>query len=62
MYIDDTVMAAIRVARTDINTGMSILDIDTKKSPTEKDKFKSAEYFFIEARNLLELLIRANKD
>lgn len=58
MYIDDVVMTAIKVARTDINTGISLLEL--KKFPDEADKINSAEAFFTEARNLLELLIRAN--
>lgn len=60
MYIDDVVMTAIKVARTDINTGLSLLEL--KKFTNEADKIKSAEVFFTEARNLLELLIRANND
>lgn len=60
MYIDDVVMTAIKVARTDINTGISLLE--PKKFPDEADKINSAEVFFTEARNLLELLIRANSD
>lgn len=60
MYIDDVVMTAIKVARTDINTGISLLEL--KKFPDESDKINSAEVFFIEARNILELLIRANND
>ena len=60
MYIDDVVMTAIKVARTDINTGISLLEL--KKFPDEADKINSAEVFFTEARNLLELIIRANSD
>lgn len=60
MYIDDVVMTAIKVARTDINTGISLLEL--KKFTDEADKINSAEVFFTEARNLLELLIRANSD
>lgn len=60
MYIDDVVMTAIKVARTDINTGISLIEL--KKFPDEDDKINSAEVFFTEARNLLELLIRANSD
>lgn len=60
MYIDDVVMTAIKVARSDINTGLSLLEL--KKFPDEADKINSAEVFFTEARNLLELLIRANND